>query len=342
MKLLKRIVLVVASLLVIIIPLGITFTVGWRPIFGPRMRPLTNRTFEATPERRQRGEYLVHAVSGCFVCHSEPDRSLPNAPPKAGREGAGQFAGSDPDLGGIYMPNLTPDKETGLGTWTDDEIARAIREGVDKNGRTLFPIMPYDNFRHMSDEDIASIVVYLRSIPAVRNPLPLMKPPFPVSRLVMSVPEPVTEPVPTPDFSSPLERGTYLTRLASCNHCHTPRDSRGQLLEGLEFAGGPPMQGSDGMTRASLNLTPDSSGLSYFDEQIFFTIIRTGKYGARKLNPPMPWTVYRNMTDEDLRGVWTFVHNLKPVSHRVDNSMEPTMCPVCGNMHGAGDKNHPR
>jgi mono/diheme cytochrome c family protein len=241
------------------------------------------------------------------------------------------------------MPNLTPDKETGLGNWTDDEIARAIREGVDKDGRTLFPIMPYDNFRHMSDEDLASIVVYLRSLPAVRNVVPVMKPPFPVNRLVMAAPQPITEPVPPPDWGSPLARGTYLTTLASCNHCHTPVDSRGQPLVGLEFAGGMPMGDEEARdARASLNITPDSSGLSYFDEKIFFTIIRNGQYGARKLNPPMPWPIYRNMTDDDLRGVWTFVHNLKPVSHRVDNSMEPTMCPICGNMHGAGDKNHPR
>jgi mono/diheme cytochrome c family protein len=339
LNLLKRIVLIVAGAVVVLIPIAITFTIGWRPILGPRSRPVTDRKFEATPERVQRGDYLVNAVAGCFFCHSEPDKTLPDLPPKAGREGAGQFAGTDPALGDVTMPNITPDKETGIGNWTDDEIARAIREGINRDGQMLFPIMPYDNFRHMSDEDIASVVAYLRSIPPVRNSVQRMRPPFPLNRLVMSAPEPVNEPVPNPDFSDPMARGTYLVTLASCGHCHTPTDSMGQRKKGLEFAGGSPMEGEEGVTRASLNITPDTTGLSYFDEKIFLTIIRNGKYGARTLKPPMPWTLYRNMTDDDLRGVWTYVHNLKPVSHHVDNSMEPTMCPVCGNVHGAGSTN---
>ena len=72
----------------------------------------------------------------------------------------------------LTAPNLTPDPETGIGTWTDDMLARAIREGISHDGRTLFPIMPYQKFRHLSDEDLASIVVYLRSLPPIRNPLP--------------------------------------------------------------------------------------------------------------------------------------------------------------------------
>ena len=78
---------------------------------------------------------------------------------------------TDPGVGTLYAPNTTPDKETGLGNWTDDEIARAVREGVAKDGHALFPIMPYPNFRHMSDEDLASVIVYIRSIPAIRNPI---------------------------------------------------------------------------------------------------------------------------------------------------------------------------
>src|SRR5262245_24165783 len=117
MKRMKRILLIVAGALVVLIPLAITFTIGWRPVLGPRSRPLTDRKFEATPERVRRGDYLVHAVAGCFACHSEPDRNLPELPPKAGREGAGQFAGNDPTFGDVSMPNITPDQETGIGTW---------------------------------------------------------------------------------------------------------------------------------------------------------------------------------------------------------------------------------
>ena len=169
---LKKVLVILAAVLVVLVPVGITLSVGWRPFIGPRSRPVTDRKFEATPGRLKRGEYFVNAVASCFACHSEPDTSVPGIVPKAGHEGAGQKAGSDPDLGEIHIPNITPDKETGIGNWTDDEIARAIREGVDRDGARLFPIMPYDNFKHMSDEDIASVVVYLRSIPAVRTQFP--------------------------------------------------------------------------------------------------------------------------------------------------------------------------
>jgi mono/diheme cytochrome c family protein len=336
---LKTIVLAAAGLVVLLVPVGISLTIGWRPIIGPRLRPLTDRKFEVTAARLERGKYLVDAVATCFGCHSEPDKNDPGFLPKAGREGAGQTAGVDPVLGEINIPNITPDKETGIGNWTDDEIARAIREGVDRDGRTLFPLMPYDNLKHMSDEDVASVVVYLRSIPPIRNSVPRMRPPFVLGRLVMNVPEPVTQPVPPPE-ATPVARGAYLVALAHCVGCHTPFDpNNGQFREDLLFAGGTVFDSVEGKKRASLNITPDPSGISYFDENIFMTIIRNGKYGARELHDPMPWVFYRNMTDEDLKAVWAYVHNLKPVFHHIDNSMEPTMCPICGNVHGAGDTN---
>ncbi len=80
--------------------------------------------------------------------------------------------------------NLTPDPETGAGSWTDDQLARAIREGVGHDGRALFPIMPYQRYRNMSDEDLASVVVYLRSLPAVHNRLPATEIIFPVKYLI--------------------------------------------------------------------------------------------------------------------------------------------------------------
>jgi len=339
MKLLKKLILIIVVALVILIPLGITFTIGWRPFLGPRVRSVTDRKFESTAARLERGHYIVHGVSGCFFCHSERDVNLPGAPPKSGREGAGNLMGKDPQLGNIVAPNITPDKESGIGLWTDDEIARAIREGVDRNGRVLFPIMPYENFRHMSDEDLASVVVYLRSLPAISNPLPKMEVPFPVNRLIMGVPQPITEPIHDPDMSTPLARGEHLVTLASCANCHTPQDSQGQPLRDLAFAGGFILESPSGKKLASLNLTPDASGIPYYDEAIFMKTIRTGQIGARKIDSEMPWSIYANMNDDDLKSVWAFIHNLKPVVHHVDNTVESTMCPLCGSSHGLGNTN---
>src|SRR6516162_7433283 len=147
--------------LLVLLALGITFTIGWRPFLGPNARALTDRKFESTPQRLERGKYLA---SGCIYCHSPHDWNAPSTPIQAGMEGSGE---QEPYLdlpGKIIAPNLTPDKETGAGTWTDDMFARAIREGIGHDGRALFPLMPYQNFREFSDEDIASLVVYLKSL----------------------------------------------------------------------------------------------------------------------------------------------------------------------------------
>ena len=335
-KILPGLVLVV----VVVLGVGITMTVGWRPFIGPRVRPLTDRRFEATPARMERGKYLVTAVHGCLECHSEHDSTREGSPPKAGREGAGTPFPVDPGLGKIYASNITPDKETGIGNWTDDKIARAVREGIGGDGRALFPIMPYQNFRHLADEDLASVIVYIRSIPPIRNVVPKTQINFPVNRLIMGVPAPITEPVKDPDLSTPIARGRHLVTLANCADCHTPQDSNGQYLESLAFSGGFVLDGVEGKKVAAANITPDASGIPYYDEATFIKTIRAGQIGARKLDSTMPWGLYRNMTDDDLQSVFAFLKTLKPVRHNVDNSVTATLCPICGHTHGLGEKNH--
>jgi len=236
----------------------------------------------------------------------------------------------------LVAPNITPDEETGAGLWTDDMFARAIREGIGHDGRALFPMMPYTTFKNYSDEDVASIVVYLRSIPAVRNPLPKTEISFPVSRLINSVPAPVEASVAEPDKSNPVKYGEYLVKVGDCAGCHTARDERGAPLKGLDYAGGNVFP--DGRT-ASANITPDASGISYYDESLFVGTIRTGHVKARKLTPFMPWWIYKNMNDQDLKAVFAYLRTLKPVEHRVDNTEPPTDCKLCKQKHGLGERN---
>src|SRR5437867_9893064 len=101
----------------------------------------------------------------------------------------------------LIAPNITSDKETGVGAWSDDTLARAIREGIGHDGRALFLAMPYPHYRQMSDEDLASVIAYLRTVPAVRNQLPTTTMPFPLNFFIQNVPEPVTTAVPAPDQS---------------------------------------------------------------------------------------------------------------------------------------------
>jgi mono/diheme cytochrome c family protein len=272
----------------------------------------------------------------CFACHSDLDWEAPGAPPRAGRKGTGAIF---PDEGipfQLVAPNLTPDPETGLGRWTDAEIARAIRNGIGRDGRVLFPVMPYRNFRALSDSDLAAVILYLRSLPPVKNSPGQSEIPPPV-RASLKAPPPV-ESVPDPDLSVPVQRGAYYVRLGDCDSCHTPRGPDMALLAGLEYAGGFPMKGPWGEV-ASANITPDASGISYYDERTFLRVMRTGHVQARKLNNIMLWGYFRHMTDEDLRGMFAYLRALKPVAHRVDNTEKPSPCRRCGGRHGLGADN---
>jgi hypothetical protein len=339
MKRFLKAALVVLLCLVVLLALGITFTIGWRPFIGPRVRPLTNRAFEKTPERWSLGKYLVENVNGCTDCHSPHDWTKHDEPIPAGMEGAGEDMSIFKGLPGrVVAPNLTPDPETGAGNWSDDALARAIREGIGHDGRTLFPMMPYEHYRHLPDEDLASIIVYLRSLPAVRNALPQTEIIFPVNYLIRSVPEPITAPVPPPDVSDQVKRGAFLADIAGCADCHTPVD-KGQPLPNMSYSGGQIFEGPWGRV-ASANLTPDPSGIPYYDEGLFLQALRTGYVRARPINQIMPWTVYRGMTDDDLKAIFAYLKTLKPVKHVVDNAEPPTLCEICKAAHGGGDKNH--
>jgi mono/diheme cytochrome c family protein len=199
-------------------------------------------------------------------------------------------------------------------------------------------MMPYPNYREMSDEDLASVVVYFRSLPPVRNPLPPTEMIFPVKYLIRGVPKPLTSPVPEiPATPDPVKRGERLVNLAGCGNCHTPQ-VRGQELPGMDFAGGFTRSGPWGRA-TSANLTSDPSGISYYDEALFLEVMRTGFVKARHLSPAMPTMVSKNMTDDDLKAIFAYLRTLKPVQHRVDNSEPPTYCKLCRQKHGAGDRN---
>jgi mono/diheme cytochrome c family protein len=321
--------------LLILVVVGISATIGWRPFLGPKTRALTDRKFEATPERLKRGTYLVEHVSGCTYCHTQQEEG-PNGLEIVQVKKAGGQIVSIPGLPGtLVAANITPDPETGIGNFTDDQLARAIREGISHDGHTLFPMMPYAHFRQMSDEDLASVVVYLRTLPPLHNPLPRTDIHFPVKYLIRGVPQPVTETVQA-DLSTPVRRGEYLVNLALCSECHTPR-KRGRVDSAMKFAGGQVVDPSGKLV--SPNITPDATGIGNYTEDMFVKAMRTGYVGKRQLNTAMPWQFYGGETDEDLKAMYAYLRTLPPIVHRVDNTQPPTACKKCGQKHGAGDTN---
>jgi mono/diheme cytochrome c family protein len=301
------------------------------------------REFYAEPsaQRLARGKYLVEGTAQCFQCHSQPDFEKGFGQPMPGTEGAGQFIDReeiDHELypGGIVCPNITPDKETGAGTWTDAQFEQAIRHGIGHDGRNLIRFMPYSFFRSMTDEDVASVIVYLRSIPAVKNVLPKMKLGFEVKTDM----RPEMELLLAPDATDQVRHGWYLVRIAHCNACHTPHDEAGNAQTDQMFGGGRRFQGPWGDV-VSANITCHPSGISHYDAAMFINTIRTGRAsaGVRDLSTIMPYSYFRKMSDEDLTAIFAYLHSVKPVFHEVDNSEPPTFCKICKQKHGLGERN---
>jgi len=331
-----KVVLALLVLLLVCLVAGISATIGWRPFIGPKARPLISRKFESTPARVERGRYLFSAAN-CAGCHSERDPTQHGAPVVSGTEGGGRILPDD-FRGPAVAPNITPDRETGAGNWSDDQLARAIREGVGHDGRALSSRMPYVYYRKMSDEDLASVVVYLRSLAPIHRAMPKTDMVFPLKYMMRSVPQPITDVVSGPDPSDQIQRGAYLVNLGHCSACHTPRDRGQPTMVSMEFSGGTTFREWN-LSAASANITPDPSGISYYDESLFIRALRSGFVGARKLSAVMPFAQFRNINDDDLRAMLAYLRTVPPVHHRVDNSLPPTYCKRCRLEHGGGDQN---
>jgi mono/diheme cytochrome c family protein len=288
--------------------------------------------FERTAVRVARGRYLVWGTPHCVRCHSELQRDVPGGHPIPGREFAGIKSAS-----GRVAPNLTPDPETGAGNWTDQQLVRAIRQGIGHDGRQLTAFMPWNAFSALTDEDVKSIVVYLRSIPPVRNPLPKgveAKIEDVIRDRVALVP-PVT-PAKSDYKNDPVRRGEYLARIGVCANCHTPVDADDRRMVSYRLGGGRAEGG------IASNITPDPSGIAHYDENLFIQTMRTGKVGGvRELKGGMTWWYLGHLTDDDLRAIFAYLKTVPPVKHRVSTSEEETLCPVCGRKHGFGDLNVP-
>jgi mono/diheme cytochrome c family protein len=125
--------------------------------------------------------------------------------------------------------------------------------------------------------------------------------------------------------------------LGDCANCHRARDADGNELP---FGGGGLITAPDGKTKvAAANLTPDASGISYYDDALFIEAMRTGRVRARELSRAMPWRRLSNLSDEDLKALFAYLRSVKPVRHRVDNAEPAVLCQLCGQTHGGGGLN---
>jgi len=295
----------------------------------PKVGPAPTIKVELTKERIDRGKYLVHNVAVCLDCHSTRDWSKLTGPIIPGTEGkGGDKFGEEMGLPGtLYSKNITP---ASLSSWTDGEILRAITSGVSKNNKAIFPLMPYLAYRNLSREDLYSIIAYLRTLKPIKNDVPESSINFPVNLIIKTLPEDYTANIPEPDKTNPKEYGKYLVNAASCIECHTKSED-GEMVKGMEFAGGSPYETPWGTIR-SANITPDKeTGIGNWTKEMFIARfkaynsdeMRNMKVNGKEFNNVMPWTLYAGMTEEDLGAVYDYLMTQKPVRNSVNRYTPP-------------------
>jgi len=194
------------------------------------------------------GEYLLHA-GGCITCHTVEDGGLPLAGGRAIESPFGVF----------YSPNITPDTETGIGGWSDEDFLRAFWEGVRPDGEHYFPSFPYTSYTGASREDLLAIKAWLFSLKPVRQQnrqhelTPVIASRFAAGLWKSRYFRPARY-VPDPSRDEQWNRGAYLVRhLGHCGECHTPRNNLGALDHERELEGNPDF----GAGKSVPNITPD-------------------------------------------------------------------------------------
>lgn len=255
----------------------------------------------------ERGKYLVEGIGGCGNCHTAR-----GGPMKGVTLAGGNRFGNPKGPFVSYSPNITPDKETGIGSWTDAQIATAIREGKRPDGSVIGPPMAIEFFKHISDDDVKAMVAYLRTVKPVKHKVPKSK-----YKIPLHANAPVSGVV-APPKTDKVAYGKYLVTFGHCMECHSPMVRGKVQVETMMGAGGRTFEGPWGES-ISANITPDkSTGIgNWTDAQIKRAITRGVRADGTKLRPPMCFRCYAKMTSADLDAIIAYLHTIAPKKHDV-------------------------
>ncbi|MES2648392.1 MAG: cytochrome c [Bacteroidota bacterium] len=318
MKKLFKILLIVVCFIVVAISGLLVYVKSALPNVGPP----TALKVELTPERIKHGSYLANHVTVCIDCHSQRDFSVWSGPVVPGTFGMGgeAFTQDFGFPGKFYAKNLTPEH---LASWTDGEIYRAITTGVNKDGKALFPIMPWQHYGKMDPEDIKDIIAYIRTLAPIKNEPPASEADFPMNFILNTMPV-KAEPTTRPAKADLLAYGGYLVNASGCGECHT-KSEKGKVV-GEPFAGGFEFKLPGGSVLKSPNITPDkTNGIGSWTEAAFISKFkaytdssyRAPKLAAGEMQTLMPWMMYAGMDTIDLKAIYTYLRTVKPNSNAI-------------------------
>jgi mono/diheme cytochrome c family protein len=262
----------------------------------------------ADPALLERGRYLGEVAVYCGACHhtmGEGGRPIPGMALAGGRV-------FDERGFRAVAPNITQDRDTGIGAWTDAQIAASIRDGHRPDGSLIGPPMPVESYRGISDRDLAALVAWLRTIAPVRNALTeRSRYPF-----ALTSHGPPVASVPEPPANDPVERGRYMAvNLAHCMDCHSAQLSEGRTDPNGRGALGLVLQGPWGSVQAANISSHPTAGIGrWTDAQVLAAITQGVSADGRRLAPPMGGRapVWARMDPADLRDVLAYLRSLPP------------------------------
>ena len=251
----------------------------------------------------KRGDYLANGILTCANCHS------PKGPPAAvaGRDYSGGLSWDEPPFK-VTAPNITPDKDTGIGGWTDAQISTVMRTGIRPNGVHVAMIMPTGFYHIMTDRDLDAVVAYLRTLKPVSNKVadPVYKMPQ-LEHVIPGGDKPFTEGM----MSDKLKKGFYLVTIAHCMECHTPMEKGVRQWGSRLGAGGFEFSGPWGVS-VSLNITSSKAkGIgAWTDDEIKRAIVAGVSKDGSKLKPPMGYQYYATLTPDDLDAIVAYLRTV--------------------------------
>ena len=260
-------------------------------------------TAQAQTDPVKRGDYLVNSIMTCGNCHT------PKGPPAAiaGKDFSGGLSWDEPPFK-VTAPNITQDKETGIGAWTDAQIVTLLRTGKRPNGVQIAEVMPTAFYGIITDSDMTAIVAYLRTIKPVANkvPDPIYKMQIPHVQFPGSE-KPWTETM----MNDPVKKGFYLATIGHCMECHTPMGPRGREWTTKLGAGGFDFPGPWGVSTSRNISSSKTKGLGAWTDTEIKTAVTTGKSkDGSPLKPPMGFALYAHMTGDDLDEVVAYLRTV--------------------------------
>lgn len=314
----------VVGLILLAVVVLIGAATGYFFLHYPNVAGPSQLAIDRTTDRLLRGGYLVNNVMGCRGCHSVGDHTLVADPPVPETQfgGGREFHRGEGVPGVVYSRNIT---QGALREWTDGELLRAVTAGVSKDGRALFPIMPYAAYGTLERDDLYSVIAYLRTIPTVKNVPPDNQLDFPVNLIVRTLPHDAQF-VQRPPSKEAIAYGKYMVTAAGCGNCHTKMDERGNVI-GVPFAGGREFNEPGRFLVRSANITPDNeTGIGKWTREQFIARFKSNteedyrkmKVAPGQPNTVMPWWEFSGMTEFDLGTIYDYLRSIQPSRNAVE------------------------